>query len=180
MSILKVLEEQLIVGFTGRVNVLTEIGSEHLGNILLKDGQIVNGQYKKKTGRKAIDAICIDDVDGLKLRYVIEPEVIEDEQIKFLLSFDILKEEVRIKFQKFLELKPHRPPNDVKFVINESYLSADDEISNDEFKLLSCLTEYQTVENIYENTEMLNYEVTENLIKLKKKGAIKVYRARRA
>jgi len=72
------LDEQTLVGFTGRVNVLDRLTHQMLGVVILKDGQIFRTQYRGVSGLKAFYNIVIEGAQLVPQEFVVEPEIIEE------------------------------------------------------------------------------------------------------
>ena len=65
-QILNTIEEQVIINFTGKINILNSENKQMLGAILISDGQLVNAKYMGVEGVKAFYNACIDENLGNK------------------------------------------------------------------------------------------------------------------
>ncbi len=174
MSILKTLQEQASISFTGRINILDKQLGQFLGVIHLRDGFILNCEYSKRHGKRAILTAIIHDMDDyVSFKLVVEPEIVEiTNAIK--LSVGQLNKLASLEYEKYNKLKKFKPPSDLRLVISMSLMSSDYRPNFLEFNLLKTISEYSQVDDIYNNSNLFEHEITEHLISLKKAGFIKV------
>lgn len=175
MSVLETIEEQTSFGFTGRINILKQTDGQFLGVVLLKDGVIVGAQFSKKTGMKALISLLIADLESLILyKLVVEPEIVQDSDLEFNLNVSDVKQMAQKSYEEHLASKKLRPGNDLRVMINSLYIDQGEKPTSTEFVLLKTMTEYSKIEDIYKNTDLFDFEITNSLVSLRKKGAIKV------
>lgn len=174
MSLLGTIEEQTTFGFTGRVNILNRISGQYLGIVLLADGTIVDCNYSGLKGEKALFLALFDDMDHTPLKFIVEPEVVPEEHKNFCLSFEDFKNKSQKLYLKHRESKALKPSMDLRLMLNGDFISIGDDVSDIEFKLMNVLTEYSLVSDIYNNCDLYDFEITQALVSLRKKKAIKV------
>jgi len=178
LSVIKTIEDQSVFGFTGKVNVLLKSNNQFAAAVYLSDGQIVNASYKQMTGKKALLKLIFDDVDAVSdFKYVVEPELIKDSQVNFNISLKQIKSEAEALYSKYKESLKLKPPGHLKLVIDGDFIIDGSTVNNHEFELMSILTEYSTVNDIYKYSKLYEYEVTEALVSLRKKKALKVFKS---
>lgn len=174
MSLLGTIEEQTTFGFTGRVNILNRNTGQFLGLVLIADGNIVDSAYNGLKGEKSLYVALFDDMEHTPLKFIVEPELVTEEQREFKLSFEQFKANSQKNYRGHREAKSLRPPMNLKLILDGDFVSRGDEVSSDEFKVMSILTEYSRVSDIYNNCNLLDFEITKALVSLRKKGAVKV------
>ena len=175
MSVLETIEEQCAFSFTGRVNILKQQDRQYLGVVFIKDGKIVSSQYAKKTGVTALYSLIICDIDELEnFKLVVEPEIVEESDLEFNLAFKDLKKKAERIYTDHLESKKLRPPDHLRIVINPEFIRTGEKPDVTEYKLLKVLTEFNKVLDIYKNCDLFDFEITNCLVSLRKKNALKV------
>lgn len=173
-SLLYTLDEQVQVGFTGRVNVL-DINSKQLyGNISLFEGEIIHCTFKAMAGLKGFYSIIVAEYENKKFDYIVEPEVIDESQRNIFYPFNHLKGKVSDVVSNYEQSKSLRPPANLKLVVNSNFVADGDEVTAQEYELLNTISDYSKVDEIYKNSSLLDYEITNALVSLRKKQAIKV------
>ncbi len=169
-----ILDEQVSVGFTGRVNILSSPAKQHLGSILIVDGEIIDCEYKKIDSLKAFFNLCVDEFEKEPLAYIVEPELVELSKKTIHYPYSVLKRKIATVVEGYRESKKHRPPEGLKILLDPAFMSDDKKVTDSEFKLMSTITDYNKVSDIYMNCELLDYEITNCLVSLRKKKALKV------
>jgi hypothetical protein len=174
--ILETLKDQTAFGFTGKINFLLKESGQFLGVIYQKDGFIVGAQYGELGGMKAILKMTLEDFhNDQKYKFIVEPEVIGAE----LQSIKLTHEEVKFEAEKCLQqhflAKKLRPADHLKLVIDPEVIVSKEELSPIEFDVLSTMTEWCLVSDIYKNNSLMDYDITNALVSLRKKRAIKVF-----
>jgi hypothetical protein len=176
MSLLEILNEQAAFGFTGKINVLVKSTSQYCGVVFQSEGLIVDAKTENVTGKNAILRLIFLDVESTDyLKFVVEPEIVGAENLNLNLTFEELKKEAGISFQSYIQAKKLKPPPTIKLVINPEIIVNAEEINAEEFSILSLLTEWCLVADIYKYSTLMEYEVTNSLVSLRKKKALKVF-----
>lgn len=175
-GLLSTLEEQAIFGFTGKVNLIKSENRQFLGDVTQKDGLVVDAQYKGLSGKKALYTALIDDVDVGGMTFVVEPELVEDMQVIFEVSVAQLKQQARERFEHYQRSQKLRPPDDIRLLVDPDFIIEGADVTSDEFEVLAGLSEYNKVGDIYKNVNLLEYEITNALVSLRMKRALKVFR----
>ncbi|WP_417336973.1 hypothetical protein [Halobacteriovorax marinus] len=174
MSLLGTIEEQTTFGFTGRVNILNRSTGQYLGIVLIADGVIVDCTYGGLKAEKALYLALFDDMDHTPLKFIVEPEVVQEEHRNFQLTFEDFKQNSQTLYLKHRESKALKPSMDLRLILDGDFISRGSEVSDSEFKLMNVLTEYSLVSDIYNNCDLYDFEITQVLVSLRKKKAIKV------
>ena len=177
IQIFHVLDEQTMVGFTGKVNVLSKLNRQYLGHLLLRNGEVIQAFYKSVSGIKAFFNIVVSDFELEPISYVVEPETVEEHQRGIHYPFSVLKARTQEVIEKYLASVKFRPPQDLKMLVKAEFLSTDYEVTPEEFEVLSTLSDWNLVKDIYQNCNLVDYEITLALVGLRKKGALKVISA---
>ena len=175
MSILQTIDEQCSFGFTGRINVLKNQDGQFLGVVFMKEGKVVASQFCKKHGLVALYAMIIEDMESDSvIRLVVEPELIEDNDVDFTLDFATLKTRASKHYDDHIQAKKLKPPGDLRLMVATDFIAKGSRPSAIEFELIKTIIDYNKVDDIYKNSELLESEVTRGLVELRRKGALKV------
>jgi hypothetical protein len=175
-NLIEVLKEQASFGFTGKVNILSKENGQFLGVIYQQEGMIVGAQLKELKGRKALLKMIFDDVESNEnFKFIVEPEVLSPENITMKVSFEEVRKEAQGYFQEYLSAKKLRPASHLKLVIDPEIIVSVEDITPKEFDVLSVITEWCNVNDIYKYSKLMDFEVTHALVSLRKKRAIKVF-----
>ena len=108
------------------------------------------------------------------MSYVVEPEVIALELIQFELEVPVLEVEIKSILEESKRNEKLRPPGDKRLVVNADFVCRGEEISSNEFDILCLISDFGKIQDVYDNTALLDFEVTDGLVSLRKKGALKV------
>lgn len=174
-ALLTILDEQSAMGFTGKVNVLKKENSQSYAVILILNGKVINCLAAARSGEKALLDLVVQDVSNvMKLKIIVEPEVVSEAEGVFSWSVDQVKKQSRLIYDNYINNKKLKPPAHLKLIINADFVVNGDDIVADEFDVLSAISDYSRVQDIYNNCPLLEYEVTRALVSLRRKGAIKV------
>ena len=77
-------------------------------------------------------------------------------------------------YENYLGSKKLRPPGALKLVLNPNFIVEGQDVAPNEFDVLSAISDYSRVEDIYNHCPLMEYEVTQALVSLRRKGALKV------
>lgn len=171
------MKEQSIFGFTGRINVLLGDNKQLVGEVLQLNGNIVNSSFQGVKGKKALFNLLFEDIDGtLDLIYVIEPEVINDEDVNFDYEFEDLYKKMRTRFESYKKFKDLKPPSHLKLYIRPDFIKDIHgySVGPEEFDTLVTLIKYPKVSEIYQHSDLYEYQITRSLVSLRNKKALKV------
>ncbi len=175
-NLIEVLKEQASFGFTGKVNVLSKENGQFLGVIYQQEGMIVGATVKELKGKKALLKMIFDDVESNEnFKFIVEPELLSPENITLKISFEEIRKEAQGHFQEYLSAKKLRPAPHLKLVIDPEIIVSVDDITPQEFDVLSVITEWCNVSDIYKYSKLMDFEITHALVSLRKKRAIKVF-----
>lgn len=166
------IEDQRLVYFTGKLNLLMGEANQYYGVVYFIDGEIINVECRGVEGLKGFYSMCLNLTTSID--FVIEPELISTNKRKIAYSFNQLRSSFEEVAKKYKEAFANRPPDNLKMLIKSEFIEEGAEITCEEFELLCCLSDFSLVEDIYKYCKMLDYQITSALISLRKKNAIKV------
>lgn len=175
-SLLNILTEQALFGFTGRINIIKSGNRQYLGAISQREGTVVDAQYNGMRSRKALYSALFDDLEGAGHKYVVEPEIIDDSSVVFELSVQSIKKDTANFYQEYTKAKKLKPASGVRLLVDPDFIIEGENVTDDEYTVLSTLCEFNKTEDIYKNINLMEYEVTNALVSLRKKKALKVVR----
>ncbi len=176
MGLLEILNEQSAFGFTGRINVLVKSNGQLFGVVYQNEGIVVDAESQNLNGLRALYKMIFSDVESQDyLKFIVEPEILKDENFQINLSLDELKADASKKYQEYVAAKKLRPPANVKLVIDPEIIVNTNQVSPEEYDVLSLLTEWSKVSDIYKYSNLLEYEITNALVSLRRKKAIRVF-----
>lgn len=175
-SLIEVLKEQSSFGFTGKVNVLTHDKGQFLGVVYQHDGLIVGASFNELKNKKALVKMIFDDVENnYHFKFIVEPELLSPEVMAIKISVDELKTEIQKHYQEYIASKKLKPPGHVKLVIDPEVIVSPEELTSMEFEVLMTISEWAKVQDIYKYCKLLDFEITNALVSLRKKKALKVF-----
>jgi hypothetical protein len=176
MSLLAIINEQAAFGFSGRINMLQKKNDQLMGVVFQNEGKVVGAIAGAQRGTKALYYLIFQNVDSFdNFKLIIEPEIIDPASFMFELSFRDIKLVAEKQFPEFLHAKKFRPPGHLKLLINPEIIFDNQAITPEEFSVLATLSEYSQVDSVYQKSNLLEFEVTNALVSLRKKKAIKVF-----
>ncbi len=174
MSLIKTLADQAALNFTGRVNFLDRSNGEYLGKASLIEGDIVFAQYRKGVGKPALFNCLIDEMEKSDISFVVEPEIVHHSEAIFLLTYDDFLVVGQKIYQAYCSSKKFRPPENLRLIINPSFIPKGPEISYSEFETLTVISDFNKVSDVYKESPLLEFQTVNSLVSLRKKGALKV------
>lgn len=173
-KILPMLEEQVAVHFTGKVNVLAAFNRQYLGHILFKNGEIYQVAFQNYKGLKAFYQLIIQEYSLKSFNYVVEPEVVDEKERQIHYPYAIIKNRMSDVLKQYRDSLKFRPPDNVKILIDAEFMEDTLPVTPQEFEVLETLTEWSTPYDIYQHCALLDHEITWALVSLRKKSALKV------
>lgn len=174
-ALLNVIDEQSSMGFTGKINILRAKNAQAHAVVHMREGRLVNCRLGARSGEKALLDLVFQDVsNAYELKLVVEPEVVSESECSFDWTVSELKQQSRNVYENYLSTKRLRPPAHLKLLLNADFILEGDQIGADEFDVLSTISDYSKVQDIYDHCALMEYEITRALINLRRKGAIKV------
>lgn len=174
MSLIKTISEQVQLEFTGRVNILTRETGKYLGRITLRDGVIIFCQFKDSIGKSSLYYCLIEDLEEDYLKFAVEPEIVGDNEIIFNLTYLDFVDTGQKIYQAYKSSKKFRPPGHIKIVIDPAFVAKGQPVTYVEFDLLSTISDYSRVSDIFNESKLLEYQISNALVSLRQKGALKV------
>lgn len=174
MKFVPVVEEQMSVLFTGKVNLLSPFNHQYLGHLLFRDGKIIDVKYQQFSGMKAFFQMGIREHCLEKHQYVVEPEIVSEEEQRIHYPFSVLMNKLEQQIKLFEIVHRQRPPENVKIIVDAMNINSHFECSAEEFNVLCALTSTHKVNELYEQCDLLEHEITSALINLRRKGLLKI------
>lgn len=173
---MEVLKEQASFGFTGKVNLLLSSNGQFYGVIYLHEGFLVGASCGQLGGRKALFKMIFEDVESQsQFKFIVEPELVAASHFTMKLAYDEVKVEAQKIYQKYVTAKKLKPAPGLRLVIDPEVIVNVEEITPEEFDILSVLAEWCVVSDVYKYSKLMEFEVTNALVSLRKKRAIKVF-----
>ena len=174
LKIISVIEEQIAVQFTGKINILSSYNQQFLGHILFKDGDILQVTFNIHRGLKAFYQLIIQEYSLQHFDYVVEPEVVDEKERQIHYPYNILKNKMSDVLKLYRESLKLKPPGNVKIIVNGEFMRQTTEVTPDEFDVLATLSDWNGVDDIYQHCPLLDHEITGALVSLRKKNALKI------
>lgn len=187
MHLFDIIEEQFIINFIGRINVILKDNHQHKGTIFFNNGIICGAEYKKANGKTALYNLTFNIMFGpTKFAFIIEPEIVDNSRKEFELNFQEYYIKAKELYKTYTDNNALRPPLQTKIFINHKQThnakkysvlmdTLASSINHHEFLLLCTLVNYSITEDVYYNTsELLDFEITSALIGLKAKNLITI------
>ncbi len=176
--VMGVIEEQVAVKFTGKVNLLSATTRQFLGHVLFKDGDVIQVRFQGHQGLKAFYQLLIQEYTLQAFAYVVEPEVVDEKERQIHYPFSVLKSKLPEVLKQYRESLKLRPPGQVKVVPDPEFIRNSTPVTNLEFEVLETLTEWNKVDDVYQHCKLLDHEITLAMVSLRKKGALKIVSAK--
>lgn len=173
-KIISVIEEQVAVQFTGKVNVLATFNRQYLGHILFKNGEIIQVTFQSLKGLKAFYHLIIQELSNQHFDYVVEPEIVDEKERQIHYPYNVIKTKLADILKLYRDSLKLRPPEHVKMIIDVGFMASSLPVTQQEFEVLESLTEWNTPYDVYQHCALLDHEITLALVSLRKKGAIKI------
>ena len=174
MDLLKLISENYSFSFSGRINILSKVSKQYLGAVIQSEGAIVNAKYLNLTGKKALASVLMELRSNKLFNFVSEPEVVSPSDIVFQMSESQFLKFKNDYFEQFDELNKLKPKGNIKLALDPLNFDFQMKFSKTEFDTLCSVLEFSLVEDIYHNSELLDFDITTALISLRKKGILKV------
>lgn len=141
----------------------------------MKDGEIYACLYRGAHGLKAFHTMCAESAELVAQDFIVEPEIIDEEEREIHLTYPQLKEKAQEMLENHFRSTQQRPPGDLRLVPRADFLrDSDESVSQQDFQVLCDLTEWSKADDLYRNCALADHQITESLVNLRKKQAIKV------
>lgn len=173
-KLIEVLDEQMAFLFTGRVNVLKKENGQLLGIVILKEGEIIFAKYGRILGIKGLGCLLIEDITRHNLKFVVEPEVVEEVAVNIHEKLGNLPIRFKVLIKNTLDSLKLRPPDNLRLAINKDFILEGEEILPEEFDILCVISDFNKVFDIYKESPLFDYQITNVLVSLRRKKAVKV------
>jgi len=172
-ALLGLLEDQVSLGFSGRLHLLSE-QKQQLGIILIKDGEMISIEFVGLSGVKAFYSLMIDVEFERKISTVLEPEIVKAVQRNIHFPLSLLKKRSLQLLDVYKIARAKRPPNNILVDLVPEAIFQDVDITGEEFDLMLTLCHYKLIKDVYDHCPLLNFEITNALVSLRNKKALKV------
>jgi hypothetical protein len=177
-KITAVIEEQISVQFTGKVNILSNFNRQYLGHLTFHSGDLIRANYQGQKGLKAFYQIVLQEFTLNSFTYIVEPEVVDESNRDILVPYAILKDRMDEVVKSYQDSLKFRPPENVKIVVDPKFVAGQDTLTHQEYTVLLTLTEWSSPFDIYQHSSLLDHEITWALVGLRKKQALKIMGSR--
>ncbi len=174
MSLIKTISDQVHLGFTGRINILTKDSGKYLGRVVLREGIIVFSQFKETMGKPSLYHCLIEDLEENHLKFAVEPEVVGDNEVIFRLEYGEFVDTGQKIYQAYKSSKKFRPPGHIRLIVDPEFVAKGQPVTYVEFELLSTISDFSRVSDIFNESKLLEYQISNALVSLRRKGALKV------
>ena len=174
LEFFNIIEDQLSVKFTGKINILSKQTAQFLGYLALYEGEPLNSSYRSKLGLKAFYSIAIDEHRGVALDFVVEPELVEGLPRNIHYPYSVLKSKINKILEDYKFAAKNAPPSNIKLMVNPSFIKEGEAVTSNEYDVMMVLSDYNRVGDLYKNCHLMEFEITNALVSLRKKNAIKV------
>lgn len=174
LKVMSLIEEQVALMFTGKVNILANFNRQFLGHILFKNGEMIQVSFENHLGLKAFYHLVLQEAALQSYEYVVEPELIDENNRQIHYSFGVIKNRMNDILKLHQSSLKFRPPHHVKILPDAEFLEDTLPVSPEEFEVLKTLTNWNDPFNIYQHCPLLDHEITMALVSLRKKGALKI------
>jgi hypothetical protein len=168
------LEEQKLVQFTGKINVLDKRNKQLLGILFIKNGELFSVGYKKKQSLKAFFTLISDLYVLFPIEFMVEPEVLGTIQKNIPFPLSVLKNKTKEVISQLKVHAANQPPLHLKIFIKPEFIEGKQPVTGEEFQVLCAISDWNKVSDIYDNCALLDYEITNALVTLRQKKALKV------
>lgn len=173
-KVMNVIEEQISVQFTGKVNILATFNRQFLGHVIFKNGEVVQVTFNKLQGMKAFYQLIIQEYSLESFDYVVEPEVVEEKERQIHYPFAVIRNKMQDVLKQYQDSLKVRPPDNIKILIDVEFIEDTLPVTPQEFEVLRTLTEWNTPHDLYQHCQLLDHEITWALVSLRKKGGLKI------
>lgn len=164
----EIIEDQINVSFTGRIQLLSKVDFSLKGFILFKEGRVIDAKYENKMANRGFISAMIHQ-DECKM--ILEAEFIEHKR-NIDSSYRELIEEFEDAYLNHQYYLNFSVPHEIEIKANADFVQKGSSLSLDEYSVLLCLVK-DGYKNLSKNLNLLDYEITKSLISLRKKQAIK-------
>jgi hypothetical protein len=172
-NLFEILEEQASISFTGKIKFIQN-DIEEIAQAYFKDGQVIHLAYNDLFGERAFLNIAMLYADNEDIRTIFEPTRLVQVSKNLHHPYSVHKRRICSLVELSLNNKQFRPPLNKKIMINPIFIHQGDDLEAIEYHVLQVISDYNLVEDIYHHANLADFEITNCLISLRKKKALKV------
>lgn len=174
MKLVETILENMTISFSGRINVLSEQSKQFIGSVVLSEGQLVDARFGKMSGKKALATLLMKERSSISMSLVSEPELVSEVEFSFNMDEQGFFKFKNDYFEQYELLSKLRPAKNLVLGLNSKKLDIYTPLTDLEFDAMKLVVSCKNVEEMYDTTQMLEFDVTKSLISLRKKGIILV------
>lgn len=170
--VLDILEEQSSFAFTGLVIAKEQISGNESAKLWFQDGQIIEIETQKRTGMNALYELFFQEFLGVRFDYelIANKEITVKQVIYFpLAQIKIFLNSIVDDLEDHDEFSPNR---NLELSLKPEFIAYGQDITELEYQVMELVAKYEAVDDIYNKTDLLGFEVTKGLIGLRKKDAL--------
>ena len=86
----------------------------------------------------------------------------------------VLVRKLEENYEQLSNPSGQKPPEHLKLLVKSEFIKNGGAVTPMEYELLSTISDFNLVKDIYEHSELFEFEITELLVSLRKKEALKV------
>jgi hypothetical protein len=174
MKLVETILENMTISFSGRINVLSEQTKQFIGSIVLSDGILVDANFGQSDGKKALANLLMESKSNSDISIISEPELLSENDFSFYMEEQAFFKFKNDYFEQHDLLRKLRPSKNLVLSLNCKKLDIYTPLSFAEFDAMKLILLNGSVGEVYNNSKMLEFDVTKSLISLRKKGIILV------
>lgn len=168
----EIIENQITVEFTGKLQLLDSTDFSSLGYISFKNGRIVDAKFENKIGERAFISAMIHES---RCKVILETEF-SDQKQTISISYRQLIENFEEAFINHKYYEYFTVPTHVELKVNSDFLRRGADLTHTEYAVLLALAKAGH-QSLSRDLNLLDYEITKTLISLRKKNALKTIAA---
>lgn len=177
MELITTLRQQMQLGLSGKINLLSGENGQFIGCIFLVQGFVVGGRYRRLRGRDAVKLMAYHSMPacrewGDQVQLVCEPEVIApaDQMVKW--DFNELQVELHRYILEWEGVRSLLPPGHLYLL--PRLPQPPQALTVEQFQVLSILVDSSKVEDFLVNCPYTPAKGLGILISLRRLGLIRV------
>ena len=142
--------------------------------IYFLEGEIIHASLRDHIGLKALSCVAIKNALAPSEHFVVEPEIVDDSLRTIFDSFEECLSFLKMSIMSQRETEKLKPPEHIKLAIIPDFIWEGGPLEWEEFEVLCIVSNYSLVSEIYDQGSLFDFEITQGLVSLRKKNALKV------